>query len=498
MAENESVNTIKTKEDVFIVDDKQKKNDATFYGSSDEESLETAVYDENLQWTDEEEQRIRTKLDIRLMSFILLMTFVLNMDRTNISNAISDNLASDLGFTNDGVNTGTLVYAIVFTIFTLPSNAIVKKIGAHLWIPILMSSWAIVTWAHALIHNFSGFMTARVFIAITEAGFIPACLAYLTTWYKTTELATRLAWFWGIQSFASAVSGLISSGMVGIIVFVYLPANAHKTKGLLSRRGWFTEREAMIATTRIIRDDLSKKEQDRPMVWSDVKQTLTDTKLWTHLMLTFVGMMSLTPIQTYLPSIIRNAGFSVTDSNLLTAPSYIINLVFSILIARRSDRHGQVALHDLVGVVWSLADFLALVLLPATAGRWSLYAAALVTSGSPSWHGMQIAWMSSNLAPVGKRILALGAVVGAANICSVPGSQIYQTADAPLYRRGNWINVALQTVTVVLFVAQRVRYALTNQDREQKWTAMSDEERSRYRETTKDLGSNRLDFKFRL
>lgn len=42
------------------------------------------------------------------------------------------------------------------------------------------------------------------------AGFIPACLTYLTGFYKTTELATRLAWFWGIQAFASAFSGLVS------------------------------------------------------------------------------------------------------------------------------------------------------------------------------------------------------------------------------------------------------------------------------------------------
>ena len=56
-------------------------------------------------------------------------------------------------------------------------------------------------------------MTVRVLIAITEAGFIPATLNYLTTWYKTKELATRLAFFWGIQSVASAVSGLISFGI---------------------------------------------------------------------------------------------------------------------------------------------------------------------------------------------------------------------------------------------------------------------------------------------
>lgn len=69
-----------------------------------------------------------------------------------IANAISDNLPADLGFGINGVNTGTLVHSIVFTVGTLFTNPIVKRVGAHRWIPILMNSWAVVTWAHALIH----------------------------------------------------------------------------------------------------------------------------------------------------------------------------------------------------------------------------------------------------------------------------------------------------------------------------------------------------------
>jgi hypothetical protein len=69
-----------------------------------------------------------------------------------IANAISDNLPANLGFNINGVNTGTLVHSIVFTVGTLFTNSIVKRVGAHIWIPILMNSWAIVTWAHAFLH----------------------------------------------------------------------------------------------------------------------------------------------------------------------------------------------------------------------------------------------------------------------------------------------------------------------------------------------------------
>lgn len=86
-------------------------------------------------------------------------------------------------------------------------------------------------------------MAVRIFIALTEAGFIPTCLVYLTSWYKTNELATRLAWFWGVQSFASAFSGLISFGVFRLAGI----ANLEGWKWLFLLDGIFTHIIAFIA-----------------------------------------------------------------------------------------------------------------------------------------------------------------------------------------------------------------------------------------------------------
>ncbi|KAI8099304.1 major facilitator superfamily domain-containing protein [Halteromyces radiatus] len=450
------------------------------------------------------------------------MTFVLNMDRTNISNAVSDNLAANLGFTNDGVNTGTLLHSVLFTVVTLPNNAIVKKVGAHLWIPILMSSWAIVTWAHIFITDFSSFLAVRAFISITEAGFIPSCLAYLTGFYTSRELLTRLAWFWGIQSFASAVSGLISFGvfrlagigglygwkwlflidglftqLIGLIAFLYLPSGPGKTSTVLwGKKGWFTERERKIAVTRLVRDDLTKTEQMKKVQWSDAKLALLDTNLWTHLIITFLGVMPTTPIGTYLPTMIRSYGFDVTTANLLTAPSYIISLIISIALARFSERFGYMGFISAIQVLWGTVGYLALEFVPPTTGRWGMYAVALFTASTPFFHGLHIAWMSANLAPIGKRTLALGAIIGFANICGVPGSQIYQTKDAPYYHTGNWVLVGITVACAILLIFQHFRYKYTNQYRERKWNAMTEDEKNNYLLTTKHQGSERLDFRF--
>lgn len=70
----------------------------------------------------------------------------------------------------------------------------------------------------------------------------------------------------------------------------YVPGSPATTAGLLrGKNGWFTERERNIAVTRVIRDDKTKKEQYERITWHDVKISVTDTKLWVHLLITFVG-----------------------------------------------------------------------------------------------------------------------------------------------------------------------------------------------------------------
>lgn len=143
-------------------------------------------------------------------------------------------------------------------------------------------------------------------IALTEGGVIPATLIYLGSFYRSNELATRLAWFWGVQTIASAVSGLMASGllqlqgvgglegwkwlflvdgMITVVIAVltwlvflfpkrcftcrmltcyssrlYLPRNSTRTKGgIRGWKPWFNERQVRIAVTRIVRDDPSKR-----------------------------------------------------------------------------------------------------------------------------------------------------------------------------------------------------------------------------------------------
>ncbi|KAI8609643.1 MFS general substrate transporter [Chytriomyces sp. MP71] len=496
-----------------IVDDRKKDGQAT--------SSAALGYSQDLEYTEAEEDAVRRILDLRLMPFVLFSTFILNMDRTNLSNAISDNLPADLGFTNVVVNNANSMYAVLFSIAAFSGSILGKYFGPHKYIPFLVLSWGVVTTGHGFIQNASQYYLLRALIALTEGGVIPATLVYLGTFYKRNELATRLSWFWGVQSVASAMSGLMASGILqlrgtnglfgwswlflidgiitiiaAVLFFFVFPRTPFFTKGLLFGN-WFTEKQANIAVTRVVRDDLLKLNYDVKVQLSDVWDALTDYRVWGHLISTSVGLTWGSPYGTYLPSIIKSFGFNVYVSNALTAPNYILGFITMTLMTAHSDKVGERGYHGAFSHAWVLVGIFMLEFLPDNSSRGVFYLATFILSGHPSTHPMNIAWMTENTAPIGKRTVASGLVIGAANIYAVWASQIYQPWDAPRYHFGNYILIAFEVTALFLWIGQKYLYVHLNKTRAAVWEAKSDDEKEEYNVKTKHTGSQRLDFVFK-
>ncbi|KAJ7067938.1 MFS general substrate transporter [Mycena amicta] len=485
-------------------------------------STEPLYYVKNLEYTKEEEASVIRILDRRLFPCILLTTFVLNMDRTNNSNAISDNLPADLGFTINTVNTATAVYSVAFSLCCFTGAIMAKIVGPARWIPILMFAWGLVTLAHALIKNAAGYITVRVFIAITEGGVIPATLIYLGGFYKGTELSTRLAWFWGIQAIASAVSGLMASGLLqlrgrgglegwkwlfivdGIITLVvavgiwfYLPRNVASTQGgLRGFKPWFSPRQLQIAVTRVIRDDQSKQEYEKRATKRDFLDAARDLGLWGHLLITNVTLTPTNPLGTYLPTVIKSFHFNVFVSNALTAPPYILQCIIMIIVIRHSDKVRERGFHGAFGSAWQTVGWIILRAMPDHAPRGVKYFGAIIVASWPYNHPLNIGWMSENTGSIGKRTVASGAVIFAANIYGVWASQIYQASDAPYFKRGNSVNIAFAAFTTIVRIVQKYYYRHLNKKHERQYAALSEEEKAEEDRQVKEKGNRSLRFRY--
>lgn len=202
-------------------------------------------------------------------------------------------------------------------------------------------------------------------------------------------------------------------------------------------------------------------------------------------------------------------------ANALTAPIYVLQCISMVLLGWHSDRTGDRAFHGLFGAVWFLVGFVLLRALPTSSGKGARYVGALVAGSWPQTHSLNIGesessplsslpstalmesgWMTENTAGVGKRTVASGLIIGAANIYALWSSQIYRSDDSPLFRRGNDINIAFCAAAVVIWLLLKWQYVHANRTRAERTRALSEEERREVEARMEEDGSRGLLFRW--
>ena len=171
-------------------------------------------YDPKARWTPEEEHKIVQKIDWRICSWACLMFFALQLDRGNISQALSDNMLGDLGLTTNDYNTGQTIFFLTFLAAELPSQLISKKLGPDNWISIQMVTWSIVASCQSRIDSRATFWLTRGLMGAIEGGFIPDVILYLSYFYTSKELPIRLSMFWTAYSATFIISAFLAYGIL--------------------------------------------------------------------------------------------------------------------------------------------------------------------------------------------------------------------------------------------------------------------------------------------
>jgi MFS transporter, ACS family, tartrate transporter len=170
------------------------------------------------------EQRTIAKVSWRLLPLIVVIYFVAYMDRTNVSFA-SLSMNKDLGFSSYIYGWGAGIFFLGYFLFEVPSNVILEKTGARIWIARIMITWGIAAAIMAFVTGPVSFLTLRFLLGVAEAGFFPGMILYFTYWFPSKYRARVIAALFLAVPGANAVTAVVSGALLQL-------------DGILGLRGW--------------------------------------------------------------------------------------------------------------------------------------------------------------------------------------------------------------------------------------------------------------------
>ena len=308
------------------------------------------------------EAKTYSKVDRRLIPFLFLCYILAYLDRVNVGFAKLQ-MAKDLSLSDAAFATGAGIFFIGYFFFEVPSNVLLKKYGARMWIARIMVTWGIVSAAMMFVVDEWTFYIGRLVLGLAEAGFFPGVIFYLTLWYPSDRRSTRTAGFvsaialagvignpvsGGIMDFLSGALGLagwqwlflaegIPSIIVGIWVMYYLPSG-------IDDAPWLTEEEKTLLSRNLAREENNKTEHR-------LADAFKSGKVYILCAIYFTLMIGLYSIAFWLPTIVK--AFGVQDYlriGLISAIPWGFATLGMLIIAHHSDRSGERRWHYALNV----------------------------------------------------------------------------------------------------------------------------------------------------
>lgn len=299
------------------------------------------------------------KVTRRLVPFLFLLYILNFLDRVNVGFAALQ-MNRDLGFGPAVYGFGAGVFFLGYCLFEIPSNLILFRTGARLWIARIMVSWGVAACAMMFVTSPGSFYLLRFLLGVAEAGFFPGIIFYLTYWYPAAERARAYSWFLAAVPLSGIVGGPISGALlelhgflglagwqwlflleglpsvvVGLAVLAYLPDRPSHARWLApAEREWL---ERTVA---------AERERAVSRHGATLRRALADPLVWRLAATYFLIVVGLYGLALWLPQLLRAAGgLSDLEIGIWSAVPYLIAAAAMVLVGRHSDRTGERHLH---------------------------------------------------------------------------------------------------------------------------------------------------------
>jgi MFS family permease len=300
-------------------------------------------------------RRVLARVERRFLPLAFLCYVVAYIDRVNVG-FVANVLQRDLGLSATQFGLAAGLFFIGYCLFEIPSNLILERVGARVWIARIMIGWGLVSMATMFVRGPGSFMAARVVLGIAEAGFFPGIVLFFTYWFPASERARTGALF----MMASPISVI-----VGAPISTYLLT----LDGALGLRGWqwlfliegvpavivgiivlvaFTDRpeharwldddeRAWLART--MADERARRQA---VGATSIRASLRNRQLWLLCAVFFLNSIANYGMFLWLPKLIEDVtGAEGWRLAVMTAVPFAVALGAMVVVGRASDRSGH-------------------------------------------------------------------------------------------------------------------------------------------------------------
>jgi MFS transporter, ACS family, tartrate transporter len=321
------------------------------------------------------EARTIRKLQTHIIPFVFVL-FVINfVDRINIGFAALT-MNKELAITSQqfGLLSGIFFWGYFF--FEIPSNLLLHKLGARIWIARILVSWGIVAILTGFVRTATHLYLLRFLLGVAEAGFVPGMYLYLTYWFPQRQLAHAIALFNSAAPIASVVGAPISGVILdqihwfglsswrwllilegipaiagGIVTYFLLPSRPMEAKFLTSQEKNYLAGELSLQEQR-------KIAQHR----LTVGQALTHARVWHLTAAYFTAAVGYNTINFWMPQLLKalSSQYSNTTVGILVTIPYVAAAIAMIAVSRSSDRALERRYHAAIPVMIAATSLLLL------------------------------------------------------------------------------------------------------------------------------------------
>lgn len=445
-------------------------------------------------------RKITWKIDFRLIPILGLMYAINGIDRTNLAVARIAGMEEDLGI-NQGerYSIALLIFFIPYFILEIPSNLVIRKVGAARWLSFLSFAWGVSVLGGAFAKHWGVIVVVRALIGAFEAGFFPGCMFLITVWYERYQVQKRIAVFYAVNLFAGGFGNLLAYGInkldgtggyrgwrwifiieglipiflafVGYLVIVDFPDKVHE-----ARRPFLNQEEVQIVLDRL-NADRGDAEYDH-ITGKKVLHTLMQWQVWVFALLFMAAAVCIYAFAYFTSVILRGMGYDTQKVFLLSAPPALTAIPFSFIVAFFCDKTRTRA----PAIIFCGAVTLCGLLMTAYCkGNDARYAGIFLgLAGCNSNLSTVIAWQANNIRGQSTRAVSSALQVAFGAIGGIYASVTFMQKEAPDYPTGLWAAAATQIFTIVAAVGMAGYYWAKNRQADREHEAVEGLERFRY------------------